>query len=50
MAVKTREELMAQLSARIGSDTSDEAIGLMEDITDTLNDFVGSSYADLTVD
>lgn len=27
------------ISARIGEDNSDEAIGLLEDITDTLNDY-----------
>lgn len=37
MAVKSREELIAQISARIGDDTSDEAIALMEDVSDTLN-------------
>ena len=27
------------ISARIGEDNSDEAIGLLEDVTDTLNDY-----------
>lgn len=39
MAVKTREEIIAQISARIGDDTSDEAIALIEDVTDTLSDY-----------
>lgn len=39
MAVRTREEIMAQISARLGEDTSDDAIALIEDVTDTLNDY-----------
>lgn len=38
MAVRTREEIIAQISARMGDDTSDEAIALIEDVTDTLSD------------
>lgn len=38
MAVKTIEELTASIRQRIGSDTSDEALGLLEDIDDTMND------------
>ena len=37
--VKTREELMTMITARVGEDTSDEVISFMEDITDTLNDY-----------
>ena len=37
--IKTREELMTMITARVGEDTSDEAISFMEDITDTLNDY-----------
>lgn len=37
--VKTREEVMSMVKARLGEDTSDEAIGFIEDITDTLNDY-----------
>lgn len=48
MAVKSREELMAQISARIGSDTSDEAISFMEDVTDTLNDLEQKATGDGT--
>lgn len=39
MAVRTREELINLISARIGEDTSDEAISLLEDVTDTINDY-----------
>jgi hypothetical protein len=35
MAVKTRDEIMEAIRKRIGEDTSDEAISLLEDVTDT---------------
>ena len=38
MAVKTKEELMSAIRERIGEDKSDEAISLVEDISDTLDD------------
>ena len=38
MAVRTREEILNSIRARIGDDTSDEAISLVEDVTDTLAD------------
>ena len=38
MAVKTREELIQLVSDRIGDDNSDEALSLIEDVTDTLTD------------
>lgn len=37
--IKTREELMSMITARVGEDTSDEAISFIEDVTDTLNDY-----------
>ena len=39
MAVKTREEIMEDIRKRIGEDTSDEAISLLEDVTDTFTDY-----------
>lgn len=39
MAVKTRDEIMEAIRKRIGEDTSDEAISLMEDVTDTFADY-----------
>ena len=48
MAIKTREELMTQISARIGDDTSDEAIALIEDVTDTLADLETRANGDGT--
>lgn len=46
MAVKSREEIVAQLSARIGADTSDDAIALIEDVTDTLSDLETKATGD----
>lgn len=39
MAVKTIDEIMEAIRKRIGEDTSDEAISLLEDVTDTLEDY-----------
>lgn len=39
MAVKTRDEIMEAVRKRIGEDTSDEAISLLEDVTDTFADY-----------
>lgn len=37
MAIRTKSELMELLKNRIGEDTSDEALTLIEDFTDTLD-------------
>lgn len=37
--VKTKDEIISMISARIGDDNSDEAIELLEDVTDTLTDY-----------
>ena len=39
VAVKTIEEIIASVQSRIGDDTSDDALTLLEDVSDTLNDF-----------
>ena len=39
MAVKTVNEIMANVRERIGEDDSDEAIRFIEDISDTLESF-----------
>lgn len=39
MAVRTKEEILEAVRARLDDDTSDEAIALVEDITDTLRDY-----------
>lgn len=38
MAVLTRDEFFARLNERLGSDTSDDSISFLEDMTDTFND------------
>ena len=38
MAVRTREEILETVRTRIGENTDDETIALLEDITDTLTD------------
>lgn len=39
MAVRTREEILTAIRERLGEDTSDEALAIVEDITDTITDF-----------
>ena len=39
MAVKTREEILEAIKSKIGEDTSDDSISLLEDITDTMDDY-----------
>lgn len=43
MAVRTKEEMLAALNKRLGDDHSDEALSLIEDLTDTLESMSGSS-------
>lgn len=38
MAVLTRDDFFTRLQTVLGSDTSDEGISLLEDMTDTYND------------
>lgn len=46
MAVITKDDLLARVSGYIGEDDSDDAIGLLEDVSDTLNDFEARSGTD----
>lgn len=39
MAVRTREELLAAMKGRMGETPTDDDITLIEDISDTLNDY-----------
>lgn len=39
---------MTMITARVGEDTSDEAISFMEDVTDTLNDYESKLAGDGT--
>lgn len=48
MSVKTKSELMDAIRARIGEDNSDEAISLIEDISDTFDDIQNKGTSDGT--
>lgn len=39
MAVRTNEEIMQMIRARVGENTDDETIKFVEDVTDTLEDY-----------
>ena len=39
MAIVSKEDLLSRLTAIIGEDQNDDAIMLVEDMTDTFNDF-----------
>lgn len=38
MAIRKKDEILEAIKGRLGDDTSDEALGFIEDVTDTLND------------
>lgn len=46
MAVKTKEEILSAIRGHFGDDTSDEALALVEDITDTIDDFENKAKPD----
>nr|DAF75005.1 MAG TPA: hypothetical protein [Caudoviricetes sp.] len=46
MAVRTRDEIMEAIKARLGDDTSDEALEIIEDINDTFSDYETRSTDD----
>lgn len=48
MAVKTREEILAEVKARVGEQTDDESIAFLEDVTDTLSDLETKAKGDGT--
>lgn len=37
--VKTKDEILKAIKSKLGEDTGDDTIALLEDITDTLNDY-----------
>lgn len=37
MAIRTKEEILESIRTRIGDDTSDEALALVEDVSDTMD-------------
>lgn len=48
MAIRTRDELLNSIRARIGDDTSDDALALIEDVNDTMTDFENRANGDGT--
>lgn len=48
MAVKTREEILESVRARVGEKTDDETIAFIEDISDTLTDLETKAKGDGT--
>ena len=48
MAVKTREEILAEVRARVGEQTDDETIAFLEDVSDTLTDLETRASGDGT--
>ena len=46
MAVLKREEFFTRLNERLGSDTSEEGIAFLEDMTDTFNDMEKRAQGD----
>lgn len=43
MSVLTKEELLERIKTKIGEDTSDESLSLIEDVTDTFKDMENKS-------
>lgn len=39
MAVLTKEQMLEKIKKCVGEDTSDEALKLIEDVSDTINDY-----------
>ena len=48
MAVKTRDEILSEVKARLGEQNDDETIAFLEDITDTLTDLETKAKGDGT--
>lgn len=48
MAVKTKEEIIEEVKARVGEQTDDVTIAFLEDITDTLTDLETKAKGDGT--
>ena len=48
--VKTKDEILEAIKAKIGEEISDEDVSLLEDVTDTLNDFENKSKAETNTD
>lgn len=39
MAIRTKEEILESIKAKLGDDNSDETISIIEDISDTMDDY-----------
>lgn len=48
MAIRTREEIISAITTQLGNNNSDEAIAIIEDVTDTLADLENKSNGDGT--
>ena len=48
MAIKTKDEILAQIRDKFANDTSDEVIGFIEDISDTITDYENKAKGDGT--
>lgn len=46
MAIRTVDEIMSSVRAQLGGDTSDSALTLIEDLTDTMADLTGRANSD----
>lgn len=47
MAIKTKDELMTDIQTFLGDDTSDAALALVQDLSDTLGNDASQQVADL---
>ena len=41
--IKTKEEILTSIKAKLGEDTSDEALAIIEDVSDTLDDLTAKT-------
>lgn len=48
MSIKTKEEILSTLQSLLKEDTSDEAISILEDVTDTFDDLSSKTQGDGT--
>lgn len=48
--VKTKDEILEAIKAKIGEEISDDDVSLLEDVTDTLNDYENKSKAETNTD
>lgn len=46
MAIRTKEEILESIRTRIGDDTSDEALALVEDVSDTMDSLSNTDTED----